>query len=257
MASTDLTGNVAFVTGAGSGIGSAIARTLAAAGARVAVTDLDQDAANSVAGTLDGSRAYQLDVTSFDQTQDVTNKIESDLGPIDILVNNAGVASMNKLWDLTEEEWDFNFNVNTKGVFLVTKAVVPGMMERRSGSIVNIASMAAKKAAPLLAHYSASKWAVVGFTNAAAIELGPYGIRVNSVCPGFVETPMQARELGWESELRGMSEKECKDEYVQKTPIGRIEKPEDVARVVLYLASPLSEFVTGESIDVTGGAHLT
>lgn len=253
----DLTGKVALVTGGGNGIGAAISRYLADAGASVAVTDLDRNAANDVAADLQEAHGYRLDVTSARDAGSVVKQIESDLGPIDILCNNAGVATMNWLWDLTEEEWDLNFDVNTKGVFIVTQAVVPGMMERRSGVIVNTASMAGKKAAALLAHYSASKWAVIGFSNAAAIELGPYGIRVNSVCPGFVETPMQARELVWESELRGMTQEACKAEYIEKTPLGRIETADDVARSVLYLASPASEFLTGAALDVTGGAHLT
>ncbi len=254
---TDIAGQVALVTGAGAGIGKAIATHLSEAGARVAVTDINLQAAEATAATLANSRAWQLDVTSADQAAAVAAVVESEMGPIDILINNAGVSTMKQVWDLTEQEWDFNFNVNAKGVFLVTRAVIPAMMERRRGAIVNTASMAGKKAPALLAHYAASKWACIGFTKCCATELGPYNIRVNCVCPGFVATPMQQDELIWESELRGMTKEEVFAEYVEKTPLGRIETPDDVARVVTWLASPRAEFLTGAAIDITGGAHLT
>ncbi len=253
----DLSGKIALVTGAGAGIGQAIARQLATAGATVAVTDIDEAAASAVSSDLAGSKAFRLDVTDGSDAKRVVGTVESEMGPIDILVNNAGVASMKYIWDLTEDDWDFNFDVNSKGVFLVTKAVIPGMIDRKQGVIVNIASMAGKKGVALLSHYAASKWACIGFTKSCAVELGQFGIRVNCVCPGFVATPMQERELGWESEARGMTVQEVFDGYIEKTPLGRIETPEDVARSVLYLASPASEFVTGAAVDVTGGSHLT
>jgi NAD(P)-dependent dehydrogenase (short-subunit alcohol dehydrogenase family) len=131
------------------------------------------------------------------------------------------------------------------------------MIERRAGCIVNTASMAGKRAVPLLAHYAASKWACIGFTLSAAVELGPYGIRVNCVCPGFVATSMQERELAWEGTLRGLSPEDVAAGYIRLTPLGRMETAEDVARVVRWLCSPAAEFVTGAAIDVTGGAHLT
>lgn len=182
---------------------------------------------------------------------------EAALGPLDILCNNAGVSTMNRIEDLSEREWDFNFDVNAKGVFLVTQAAVKGMIARNRGCIVNTASMAGKKAVPLLAHYAASKWACIGFTKSAAVEFGPRGIRVNCVCPGYVRTSMQERELAWEAKLRGMTPDEVAAGYVSLTPLGRMETPEDVARVVLWLCAPATEFVTGAAIDVTGGANLT
>ncbi|CAN5614430.1 SDR family NAD(P)-dependent oxidoreductase [soil metagenome] len=253
----DLSGKIALVTGAGAGIGKSIAQQLASAGADVAVTDIDEAAASTVSGEIASSRAFRLDVTDGSDARRVIGIVESEMGPIDIVVNNAGVASMKYIWDLTEDDWDFNFDVNAKGVFLVTKAVIPGMIERQQGVIVNIASMAGKKGVSLLSHYAASKWACIGFTKSCAVELGQFGIRVNCVCPGFVATPMQERELGWESAARGMTVQEVFDGYIEKTPLGRIETPEDVARCVLYLASPASEFVTGAAVDVTGGSHLT
>jgi NAD(P)-dependent dehydrogenase (short-subunit alcohol dehydrogenase family) len=253
----ELVGQVALVTGAGTGIGRAIALALAEAGARVAVTDVDLDAAQRAALEIPGAIPMFLDVTSAESAETRVAEAEAALGPLDILVNNAGVSTMNRIQDLTEEEWDFNFDVNAKGVFLVTRAALPGMIARRAGCIVNTASMAGKRAVPLLAHYAASKWACIGFTLSAAVELGPYGIRVNCVCPGFVDTSMQERELVWEGELRGMTPGEVAEGYVRLTPLGRMETAADVARTVRWLCSPAAEFVTGAAIDVTGGSHLT
>ena len=253
----ELAGQVALVTGGGSGIGRAIAHALSEAGAQVAVSDIDLEAARRVASEISRATALTLDVTSAESAVRAVTEAEATLGPLDILVNNAGVSTMNRIEDLTPEEWDFNFDVNAKGVFLVTRAALPGMIARRAGCIVNTASMAGKKAVPLLAHYAASKWACVGFTLSAAVELGPYGIRVNCVCPGYVETSMQERELVWEAGLRGTSPEEVADGYVRLTPLGRMETAEDVARVVGWLCGPQATFVTGAAIDVTGGAHLT
>jgi NAD(P)-dependent dehydrogenase (short-subunit alcohol dehydrogenase family) len=162
---------------------------------------------------------------------------------------------MNWFWELTEEEWDYNMNVNAKGVWLVSKHVAPHMIKKRKGKIVNTASMASKIGAPLLAHYSASKFAVIGFTQAISKELAPYNINVNAVCPGFVKTSMQDREIVWEAKLRGIDEPEkVREEYIKQTPLGRLCYPEDVAKVVLFLASEDADFLTGQAINVTGGA---
>lgn len=257
MDSKRLEGRVALVTGAGNGIGRAIAEALARDGATVGISDIDLDAAREVSNTIAGSLPLQLDVSSYESARNAASTVTTALGPIDILANNAGVSTMAPLWELTERDWDFNFDVNAKGVFIVTQAVIPGMMERRRGAIVNTASMAGKKGVPLLAHYAASKWACIGFTESCAVELGPFNIRVNCVCPGYVATSMQERELVWESGARAMSIEAVMDEYVTKTPLGRMQTPEDVARVVAYLASDDAEFLTGAAIDITGGSHLT
>ena len=131
------------------------------------------------------------------------------------------------------------------------------MSLKGTGCIVNTASLAAKVGAPLLAHYSASKFAVLGWTQALARELAPNGIRVNAVCPGFVKTGMQAREIEWESRLRNMSAQQVVDDYVAQTPLGRLEEPEDVADVVVFLCSDKARFMTGQGINVTGGVYMT
>ncbi len=264
-----LNGRIAAVTGAGAGIGRAIARALAAEGARVAVTDINLDAARETVRLIEESggtaRAWRLDVTQRDEIVQVVGAVrEWGEGRIDIWVNNAGVSTMNRFVDLTEHDWDFNMNVNAKGTFLCSQAVARVMMEQDSipdselrGKIINIASMAGKRGnAPFLAHYVASKFAVVGLTQATAGELAPYKITVNAVCPGYVATSMQERELRWEAELRGTTPEAVRELYVQDTPLGRIETPEDVARVVVFLASPLADFITGEAINVNGGAWM-
>ncbi|MBB6636290.1 SDR family NAD(P)-dependent oxidoreductase [Cohnella thailandensis] len=258
---SNLHGKVAVVTGAASGIGHSIATRLASAGASVVICDLNGEAAKEAAAALPASGSAKhgfaaVDVTRKEQVQAAVQDIIADYGAIDILCNNAGVSTMNRIEDLTEKEWDFNFDVNAKGVFLFTQAVFPYMKARGSGKMINTASMAGKRATPLLAHYAASKWAVVGFTKSAAVEFAPFGVTVNCVCPGFVRTSMQERELEWEAELRGMTPEEVKDEYVKLTPMGRIQEPEDVAKAVCFLASEEADFITGEALDVTGGAHL-
>ncbi|HWQ79323.1 MAG TPA: SDR family NAD(P)-dependent oxidoreductase [Anaerovoracaceae bacterium] len=254
-------GELAFITGAGTGIGRAIATRFAELGATVIVTDLSLETAKETASLLanpTGNQAHEalaLDVTKKADVDQVMAYVKEKYGTLDILMNNAGVSTMQRLEDLTEKEWDFNFDVNIKGMFLVTQAAIP-LMKEKGGKIVNTASMAAVKAAPLLVHYSASKFAVVGFTKAAAIELAPYNITVNCVCPGFVKTSMQDREVIWEGELRGMTPDEVRKGYVDLTPLGRLCYPEDVADVVGYLISPQARFVTGEAMNIAGGANI-
>lgn len=252
-----LAGRKALVTGAGGGIGRAIALALAREGAGVAVTDLDSQAAQRVAAEIGRDAvARGLDVTSATEVERVLTEVREELGGLDTVCANAGVSTMAAVVDLTEEEWDHNMAVNAKGVFLTDRAAVRlWQAEGTKGVIVNTASLAAKQGAPLLAHYSASKFAVLGFTQALAREVAPLGIRVNCVCPGFVRTPMQDRELVWEAKLRGMTVEQVRDEYVSLTPLGRIEEPEDVADAVVFLCSDLARFVTGEALNVTGGVR--
>jgi NAD(P)-dependent dehydrogenase (short-subunit alcohol dehydrogenase family) len=251
---------IALVTGGGAGIGQSIARKLANMGATVIVTDIRlEPAANTVAQLAPQSPAHsarKLDVTDKDEIIRVFADAVKQYGGIDILINNAGVSTMNAIEHLTVKEWDFNFDVNIKGVFLCTQAVIPYMRNKRAGKIVNTASMAGKRGTPLLAHYAASKWGVIGFTKSAALELAPLNITVNCVCPGYVKTNMQERELEWEASLRNMTPEQVKAEYIRNTPLGRLCSPDDVARVVGFLASPEADFVTGEALDVTGGADL-
>ena len=258
MAAFDLAGKTAMVTGAGTGIGAAIAKALANAGANVACTDLDRQAADSIASTI-GDRAvpFALDVTHSTAIATIVDKVAARFAGLDIVCANAGVSTMNPVVDLTEDEWNFNMDINAKGVFLTNQAAVRQFTKTGTrGVIVNTASLAAKVGAPLLAHYSASKFAVLGFTQALAREVAEHGIRVNCVCPGFVRTSMQHREVAWEAKLRGMSETAVLDEYVSLTPLGRLEEPEDVADTVLFLASDAARFITGEALNISGGVRM-
>jgi NAD(P)-dependent dehydrogenase (short-subunit alcohol dehydrogenase family) len=253
-----LQGRRALVTGAGTGIGRAIARALAAAGASVAVTDLDLGAAQAVAAELGAQAiAVRLDVTDADAIEAVVEQTANRWGGLDIVCANAGISSMARVVDLTEEDWDANMAVNAKGVFLTNRAAVRHWLRAGAqGVIVNTASLAGKQGVPLLAHYAASKFAVVGFTQSLAREVAGHGVRVNCVCPGFVRTAMQQRELVWEAGLRSMMPDTVRDEYVALTPLGRLEEPEDVADAVVFLASDAARFITGEALNVTGGVRM-
>lgn len=255
----DLAGKTALVTGGAGGIGFAICRELSGNNVRVVVADIDPAAADAAADELqNGSLGIAMDVRRRESVQTGFDTAIRRLGGLDFLVANAGVSTMNRAADLTDEEWDHNFDVNARGVFLTNQIAVRYFLrEGRAGAICNTASLAAKVGAPLLAHYSASKFAVVGWTQALARELAPHGIRVNAICPGFVKTSMQDREIVWEATLRGLKPHEVLREYVAQTPLGRIEQPDDVAGVVAFLLSDAARFMTGQAINVTGGVYMT
>ena len=253
-----LAGRRALVTGAATGIGRAIAEAFAREGALVAISDISLDGARDVAKRLgEATRAYRLDVTDAAETASVFRSAADWMGGLDLLAANAGISTMNPVVDLTEEEWDSNMAVNAKGVFLSNREAVRHFLAAgEKGAIVNTASLAGKIGAPLLAHYAASKFAVIGFTQSLAREVGEHGIRVNAVCPGYVHTSMQDREVVWEGKLRNMTAQAVRDEYIAATPLGRLEEPEDVAAIVVFLASDLSGFLTGEAINASGGVLM-
>ena len=271
-----LLGKIALITGSGycqvnadgaldghaPNMGVAIAQRLARMGAVIVATDIDEAAAQKTVETLERYQdnpphaAMRLDVTNAEEIQTALSKVHERYGSLDIVCNNAGVSSMAPLEELTEEEWDFNVDINMKGVFLCTRAAIPFMRER-GGRIVNTCSMAAIKADPTLAHYTASKFGVLGLTRASALALAPYGITVNCVCPGWVKTPMQDREVVWEARMKGMTPEAVRQSYIDHTPLGRLCYPEDVANAVAFFVQPESEFITGQDIIVAGGANLT
>jgi len=257
-----LAGKHAIVTGAGGGIGLAIARALAAQKITVTIADLNSAAAAAAAKALGEEfggthHGVTMDVRDRDSVEAGFAAALEAMGAVDILVANAGVSTMRSALELTDDDWDFNMGVNAGGVFLTNQVAARHFVATGTGVIVNTASLAAKVGAPLLAHYSASKFAVVGWTQALARELAPKGIRVNAVCPGFVRTSMQEREIQWESSLRGMTPEEVEADYISQTPLGRIETPEDVAGVVVFLASEAARFMTGQALNVTGGVYMT
>lgn len=253
-----MTRRLAVVTGAGSGIGAAIARELDARGLRVVVTDVDEDAARRVATDLDDAIVRRLDVIDRASIEAVAGEAADSLGGLDVWVSNAGVSHMERFVDVDVAALDRTLAVNLRGPFLCGQAAARAMRRTaRGGVIVNIASMAGKQGrVPFLADYVASKFGVVGLTQAMAFELAADGIRVNSVCPGYVATPMQDRELAWEAGLRGVEPEDVRRLWIDDTPLGRLEHPEDVARVVAFLVGEDASFVTGEAIAVNGGAFM-
>ena len=255
MTERNLEGRVAIITGAGAGIGEGIARVLAAHGARVVLTDISTDHIGEVAESLGGTACAQ-DVTDWNSCQRVVAATLEQHGKIDILVNNAGVSKSVPFHELDEAEWDRVHNVNVKGVFLATRAVVPHMMKRRSGSIVSISSMVGKEAIPLFVHYSASKFAVIGMTQGLAKEMAPYGVRVNAVCPGVVRTPLWDPLLDQLAANKGISRDEAWGEFVADIPLRRPQEVEDIGEAVAFLASDLAKNMTGQGINVTGGQQL-
>ena len=249
---------LAAITGAGSGIGAAVAVALGQRGFHVIALDIDLARAESVAGSIESAQAFTLDVTDPGACDAAVAAVVGEHGRLDVWVSNAGISKMQRFVDVSPTDLARSFAVNTFGVFYCGQAAARAMIALGSpGAIINTASMAAKQGGvPYLSDYVASKFAVLGLTQAMAHELAPHGIRVNGVCPGFVATAMQARELAWEAELRGVEPDVVKQLWIDATPLGRLETPEDVAKVVAFLASDDAAFLTGESISVNGGAFM-
>ncbi len=240
----ELDGQVAVVTGGARGIGFAVAVALAEAGAKVALVDVSEEATRTAAKSLPGGghRGYQGDVTEAEETGAVLRKIEEELGPVDLLVNNAGITRDNLILRMSEEEWDQVLDVNLKGAFNATKAVARGMMKRRAGTIINIASVIGLMGNAGQANYAASKAGLIGLTKSVAREFAPRGVRCNAIAPGFIQTAMTDK----------LSE-EIVDGLKAQIPMGTLGEPEDVAKVVRFLAGPGAAYITGQVIAVDGG----
>lgn len=239
----DLTGQTAIVTGAATGIGEAIARRLAAAGATVAVADVDHVAAETTSSTIEGSFSLALDVASWTSVSTAVGHVIEKTGRVDVLVNNAGIAGKAApVWEQEEAEWQRVLAVNLTGVFLCTKAVLPHMRLARYGRIVNIASVAGKEGNPRMSAYSATKAAVIGFTKSSAKEVATENICINSVSPAVVAT-----------KILDQLTPEQVSYMTEKIPMRRTGKPEEIAAIVHFLASPEASFVTGQCYDASGG----
>ena len=244
-----LNGRVGLVTGAGGGIGREIARRLAREGMTVAVLDRDGAAAQSVAVEIAGF-GVTADVTSSDEVQRAVDVVLSRCEKIDVLVNNAGVAWMGPVLEMPLDALQSMLRVNVEGVFIVSRAVLPHMIARRAGSIVNLASWAGKTGNAYFAGYSASKFAVVGLTQALAREMAPHGVRVNAICPGIVVDTAMRTAIEAQQRHYGFPETAEREKSI---PLGRVSVPDDVARIAAFLSSDESSYMTGESINLSGG----
>ena len=246
----ELENKVAIVTGGSSGIGRAIAELFAKEGAKVVVADINS--AEEVLKTIrqNGGRAefIKTDVSDSSQVKRLVDETLRLFGAVDIVCNNAGIELLKLLTDTGENEWDRVIDINLKGPFLVCKYVLPHMISRRRGAIVNTASQLGIVGAEKFTAYCASKGGLILLTKAMALECAKYGIRVNSICPGAIETPLLEREVNLDKDPE-----EAKLRFVSKHPLGRLGNPEEIANAVLFLASDRASFVTGESLVVDGG----
>jgi 3-oxoacyl-[acyl-carrier protein] reductase len=251
--SFDLKGKVALVTGASSGIGRATAETLAANGARVAINfhhnKTGAEAARTQITSAGGSAiVVKADVTRAREVQSLVEHTVAEFGPIDILVNNAGsLVERLRILELTEERWDQVIDLNLKSAFLCCRAVAGSMMDRKTGAIVNVSSIAGRNGGALGSiHYSTAKGGVITFTKGLAKELGAFGVRVNAVSPGVIDTPYHEQ----------FSTPEMMKTYAGMIPLGRIGTPAEVAKVICFLASDSASYLAGETIEINGGMFM-
>jgi NAD(P)-dependent dehydrogenase (short-subunit alcohol dehydrogenase family) len=257
-----LHGKTALITGAAGAIGLGIAKGLVSSGARVFVTDLDPAAVDKTVADLDPDggtcQGMAADVTQADQVQRVVQAAAEALGGrIDILVNVAGIVAQGKVEDITEEDWDRVFAVNCKGTFLFSKYVVPYMKEYRYGRIINFSSKSGKTGSALMTHYSGAKAAIMGMTQAMAFELADSHINVNCICPGITDnTGVWSNVSAGYIENLEMPREEVVKKFTAKIPLQRLAAIEDVTAVTLFLAGAGADYMTGQSINVTGGREM-
>ena len=256
-----LAGKRALVTGAGRGIGRSIALALAQAGADVAVTarthsEIEQ-LVNEIQALGRRSLAVSCDVTDSDQVRHMATTFMEGLGGVDILVNNAGNAGSHKFSNHPDELWHRMLSINLTSVYYVTKAFVPSLIEQRYGRIINIASIASRVGGSYIAAYTAAKHGVLGLTRALAVELLPYEITVNAICPGYVNTPMTDGNVSNIAARTGMPESKARETLENTSPQKRLIEPEEVAAIAVFLAQDINRGITGQAINIDGGGLMS
>jgi 2-hydroxycyclohexanecarboxyl-CoA dehydrogenase len=244
-----LAGKVVLVTGAGRGMGQAMAERLAAEGARVAVTDVDLDSAQKTAAALEGAAGFRLDITDAAEVSTRITEIVAALGPIDALVNNAGWDRLAPFLETDEDLWDRVIDINLRGPIRMTKAVLPSMVERQGGRIVNISSDAGRVGSTGEAVYSACKAGIIGFGKTVAREVARYGITVNAICPGPTATPLL-------ESMVGQGNDKLIDSLKRGIPMRRLGEPDDIAGAVAFIVSDDAGFITGQTLSVSGGLTM-
>lgn len=257
----ELNGKIALVTGSARGIGKAIALKFAHEGARVALNDINDESLKEAAREIqkvgrEKAIYKKADVSKSEEVEELTQYVVEKLGVIDILVNNAAISRIIPFLDTSEKLWDRMMEVNLKGVFLCCKTVIPGMIRKGGGKIINMSSQSGKRGSAWHAAYCVSKFGIIGLTQSLALELAPYKINVNAVCPGVVFTPLWDEQASNHARRRGIDKKQVKEDLVKKIPLGRLGTPEEVANLVLFLASSRSDYMTGQAINLSGGSIL-
>lgn len=248
------TQTIALVTGAGGGMGEATSIRLARDGMAVGVLDISAEAAASVAGAINraGGLAVPVvaDVSDRAQVEAAVEKVRQALGPVTVLVNNAGIENFTAFEEIEEDNWDRLMAVNLKGAYMVAQVVLPDMLERGWGRIINIASIGAQVGAPGMVHYTASKGGIIAMTRSLALELGPRGITVNAIAPGFIDTPMARRAID-----QGKFPVDL-EQMLQAYPIPRLGRPEEVAGACAFFASEDAGYITAQLLGVNGGTAV-
>ncbi len=253
----DFAGDTAIVTGSAQGLGREIAAALAARGASLVLADLDGDRLAAVAAFLGDQYGTTVITQGFDvrdgsQWEDLVRRTRECFGRVDHLVNNAGTLDIAAIVDSSPDAFRRVMDVNVTGVYLGMRAVLPHMVDQRSGSIVNISSLAGKKGMPNLAGYCASKAAVISLTQTAALEAAPH-VRVNAVCPGVINTDMQQREYQILSEMTGEAPDDIEQRWLDDMPLKKFQEPGDIAEAVCFLGGARARQITGEALNVNGG----
>lgn len=258
MSIINLKGKVAVVTGASQGLGEALAKRLDEEGCKVAVCDINYDGAKSVASSLKEGMALAVDVTKFDQLQAAAKQVIDKWGQVDILICNAAIVKSGDIYNLTPEAFALVTNINLNGYFNTVKAFAPYMLERKSGSIIQINSKSGKKGSYKNGAYASSKFGGVGLTQSLALEFAEHGVRVNCICPGnLLNSPLWVNSLFKQyAANQGITEEQVREKYINQVPMKRSCEYKDIEDVMVFLASDYASYMTGQSINVTGGQQM-